>query len=123
MTPKKKPTANNSPLPQAALEQSLQGRKIPASPEAEAAALGSMILDPLCIGRVIEQLTAESFSLPEHQMIFEALVKLFEDRNEIDLVLLRYAGKTGSSDGGGGVDYLVWVAGIGSHLGQYRTLH
>lgn len=111
MTPKKKPAANNSPLLQAALEQSLQGRKIPASPEAEAAALGSMILDPLCIGRVIEQLTAESFSLPEHQMIFEALIKLFEDRNEIDLVLLRDTlEKQGRLTAVGGVDYLVRVA-------------
>lgn len=111
MSQPKKPATNNSPLPQAALEQALQGRKIPASPEAEAAVLGSMILDPLCIGRVVEQITADSFSLPEHQMIFEALVRLFEDRSEIDLVLLRNTlEKQGRLTAVGGVDYLVRVA-------------
>lgn len=111
MSQAKKPATNNSSLPQASLEQVLQGRRIPASPEAEAAVLGSMILDPVCIGRTVEEVRAEAFSLPEHQMIYEALVRLFEQRAEIDLVLLRDAlEKEGRLKAVGGVEYLVRVA-------------
>ncbi len=108
----KKPAVTNNPSRgPSSVEQALPGRQIPASPESEAAVLGSMILDPLCIGRVVESLTADSFSLPEHQMIFEALVRLFEDRAEIDLVLLHSElEKQGRLKAVGGVDYLVRVA-------------
>ena len=110
MSQTNQPATNKSSGPPAS-EQALGGRKIPASPEAEAAVLGSMVLDPLCIGRVVEEITVEAFSLPEHQMIFEALVRLFEERAEIDLVLLRDAlEKQGRLKAVGGVEYLVRVA-------------
>jgi replicative DNA helicase len=69
-------------------------RVVPESLAAEAGVLGSMILDPACIGDVIEYLgagAAEAFYRLENQVIFEALVSLYE-RNRgqgIDAVLLR----------------------------------
>jgi replicative DNA helicase len=62
---------------------------MPESLEAEAAVVGSMILDPVCIGQVVQHLTAESFYRPEHQTIFEALVGLYEDKSDLDMVILR----------------------------------
>jgi len=58
--------------------------------EAEGAVLGSMILDPACISRVLPRLPrADSFYLPEHQTIYEAIVALFTDGRPIDGVTVR----------------------------------
>ena len=69
----------------------LAGRSMPESLAAEAAVLGSMIIDPECIGQVVEQLGASAFYRIEHQMIFDALIRLYEkDKGQaIDGVLLR----------------------------------
>lgn len=68
------------------------GRSMPESLAAEAAVLGSMIIDPKCIGEVVEEIkTSQAFYRIEHQMIFDAMVSLYEkNRGEgIDGVLLR----------------------------------
>ena len=83
---------------------------MPASPEAEAAVLGSMLLDRECIGDVIEHISADAFSLTEHRIIYEAVLSLYEQNSQIDLVLLRdELKKRKSLDAVGGVDYLVRV--------------
>jgi replicative DNA helicase len=100
-------------LSDTALQDVLAGRKMPASPEAEAAVLASMILDRDCIGPVIEILQVDYFSRTEHRLIYEALLGLFESQKDItfDLVLLRdELKKLDSLDAVGGVDYLVKVA-------------
>ena len=51
----------------------MPGRAMPESLEAEAAVLGSMILDRECIGLVVQKVERESFYRPEHQAIFDAL--------------------------------------------------
>ena len=53
-----------------------QVRRMPESVEAEAAVLGSMILDPACIGQLVQMVGADAFYRPEHQAIFEAIVAL-----------------------------------------------
>lgn len=69
-------------------------RSVPESPAAEAAVLGSMIIDPACIGEVIELLGADgayAFYRVENQILYEAIVFLY-DRNRgkgVDGVLLR----------------------------------
>ena len=80
------------PLGRAAVE--VAGRMVPESLSAEAAVLGSMIVDPSCIGEVIEHLGADAagaFYRVENQVIFDAIVSLYEtNRGEgIDAVLLR----------------------------------
>jgi replicative DNA helicase len=86
-------------------------RSVPESLEAEAAALGSMILDPACIGQVVEMIKAESFYRTEHQIIFNALIALYEQNKDIDIVLLRdELKKRNQIEQAGGVDYLVRVA-------------
>jgi replicative DNA helicase len=93
------------------LSSALEGRTLPVSIEAEAAALGSMILDRECIGQVVEQIDADAFSIPEHQYIFEAIIGLYEANSKIDLVLLRdELTHRDRLKAAGGVDYLVRVA-------------
>ena len=88
------------------------GRSMPESFEAEAAVLGSMILDSVCIGQIIQTLNTESFYRTEHQIIFDVLTSLYENKGgTIDLVLVRDELKTrGKLKEAGGVDYLVKIA-------------
>jgi len=66
-------------------------RSMPESLAAEAAVLGSMLIDPECIGDVVEHLTAEAFYRIEHRYIYDALITLYEKNKGvgIDAVLLR----------------------------------
>ena len=52
------------------MNQQNVSRVMPESLAAEAAVLGSMIIDPQCIGEVVEQVGTDAFYRPEHQMIF-----------------------------------------------------
>jgi len=84
-------------------------RRMPESLAAEAAVLGSMIIDPQCIGRVVEILGRDAFYRVEHQMIFDALVDLFQTKKGtvIDGVLLRdQLEKRKQMETVGGVEYL-----------------
>ena len=57
--------------------------------EAEAAVLGSMILDSACIGGILPVLDGESFFKPEHQTIYNALIALFVGNCPVDAISLR----------------------------------
>jgi len=84
-------------------------RRMPESLAAEAAVLGSMIIDPVCIGQVVEQIDRQAFYRIEHQIIFDAIVWLYEKhRSEaIDAVLLRdELEKRKQVETIGGVEYL-----------------
>lgn len=84
-------------------------RSMPESLPAEAAVIGSMIVDPRCIGDVIEVLDREAFYHTEHQLMFDAVLVLYEkNRGEgIDGVLVRdELDRNGQLDQIGGVEYL-----------------
>ena len=106
---KKAQTAARTDTPSAS---QLTGRTMPESLEAEAAVLGSMILDPECIGQVVQQITASAFYRIEHQMIFDAIVSQWEKKNEkFDLLLLRDELKNRKQlEEIGGAEYLVKIA-------------
>jgi replicative DNA helicase len=94
-----------------ASEVTAASRGVPESLEAEAAVLGSMVLDRECIGQVVQQITADDFYRPEHQEVFDTLVLLYEKNIDIDLVLLRdELKKRNKLKAVGGVDYLVRIA-------------
>ncbi len=61
-------------------------RQIPYSIEAEQAVLGSILIDPNCIGDVLERLSAGDFYLDTNRMIFETLSDMFVDGKTIDVV-------------------------------------
>ena len=87
-------------------------RSMPESLAAEAGVLGSMIIDPVCISDVVEKIKTDAFYRIEHQMMFDAIVALYEkNKGEgLDAVLLRdELEKRKQLDEVGGVDYLVRV--------------
>ncbi|MFW6060120.1 MAG: replicative DNA helicase [Phycisphaeraceae bacterium] len=84
----------------------------PHAPEAEAALLGSMILDWRVVGEVVQIIkSAEDFYTPAHAAIYEALVELYDLHQSIDVVQLNQRLKDKQQlDKVGGVDYLVELA-------------
>ncbi|PIR98880.1 replicative DNA helicase [Candidatus Collierbacteria bacterium CG10_big_fil_rev_8_21_14_0_10_44_9] len=60
----------------------------PHSDEAEKSVLGSILIDKDAIVQVSEFLTADHFYQTKHGDIYEAMIKLFEAREPIDLVTL-----------------------------------
>ncbi len=100
----------------------LAARSMPESLAAEAAVLGSMIIDPECISEVVEQLTTDAFYRIEHRYLFDAIIALYEKNpfekltddgklKGLDLVLLRdELEKRKQLEEVGGVEYLVKVA-------------
>jgi replicative DNA helicase len=96
----------------AAATGALTNRIMPESLAAEAAVLGSMVIDPACIGQVIELLDRNAFYRVEHQMIFDAGVALYEKNrpDAIDGVLVRdELEKRNQIEAIGGVEYLAKV--------------
>jgi replicative DNA helicase len=90
----------------------LGGRSMPESLAAEAAVLGSMIVDPECISEVVEHLETAAFYRLENQMIFDALISLYEkNRGEgLDAVLLRdELERRKQLEQVGGVDYIARI--------------
>lgn len=79
---------------------------------AEAATLGSMIVDHKVIPAVLEYLTADSFFLEEHNCIFQAVVDLWRQNpgGAVDGLLLRSRlDESGKLKDVGGLDYLQQV--------------
>ena len=66
-------------------------RELPQSIAAEAAILGSIILDPACLAEATELLCVEAFNYFENRAIYEALLRISNrgDAEYIDCVLLR----------------------------------
>jgi len=85
---------------------------MPESLEAEAAVLGSMILDPQSIGLVVQKINSAAFYRIEHQMIFDAIIALWDKKSDtFDLLLLRDELKNRKQlDEVGGPEYLVKIA-------------
>jgi replicative DNA helicase len=87
-------------------------RSMPESLAAEAAVLGSMMIDPECIGNVVELLERDAFYRIEHCLIFDALIGLYEKNKGvgIDAVLLRdELVKRNQLEEVGGVEYIAKI--------------
>jgi replicative DNA helicase len=94
------------------LQHGAYARSMPESISAEAAVLGSMMIDPKCISDVVEQLRTDAFYRIEHQMIFDALVSLYEKNKgeALDAVLLRdELEKRRQLEEIGGVEYIAKI--------------
>ncbi|MHC4701525.1 MAG: replicative DNA helicase, partial [Planctomycetota bacterium] len=87
-------------------------RAMPESLAAEAAVLGSMLIDPECIGDVIELVERDAFYRVEHRHMYEALIALYEKNKGvgIDAVLLRdELSRRNSLEEAGGVEYIAKI--------------
>ncbi len=79
----------------------------PHSIEAEMSLLASMMLDKDVIGQAVQLVDRESFFQADHQIIFDMLLKLFEQNRPIDALILREElSKRQLLDEVGGVAYL-----------------
>ncbi len=93
----------------------------PQDIEAEMAVLGAMLLDYEAVDIALEVLEPESFYLPAHQKIFDAIKELFEKGKAIDLVTLRtFLRDKALLDEIGGVDYLAELAEVVPSAGNVR---
>ena len=87
-------------------------RTMPESLAAEAAVLGSMLIDPECIGDAVELLERDAFYRMEHRHIFDALISLYEKNKGvgIDAVLLRdELARRSTLEDAGGVEYIARI--------------
>ena len=74
------------------LVESLAGqfdRLPPHSIEAEQCLLASMMLDKEMIGQVVQLVDRDAFFQADHQIIYDILVKLYEQNRPIDAVIVR----------------------------------
>ena len=66
--------------------------RLPYNLEAEQSVLGAILVDASCLSAVMDELRPESFYRPEHQQLFEIMVRLFTMAQPIDHVtVLDYA--------------------------------
>lgn len=73
---------NNSTSQQLINESNLP----PSAPEVEQAVLGAMLIEKEAIAKAISILNTESFYKREHQLIYEAMISLFESGEPVDVV-------------------------------------
>src|ERR671915_925504 len=82
----------------------------PHSIEAEMCLLASMMLDKEMIGQVVQIIDRDSFYQADHQVIFDVLVKLYEQNRPIDAVIVREElAKRQLLEEVGGVAYLAQI--------------
>ena len=60
----------------------------PQNQEAEQAVLGSLLLDKEAIYKIADTLQTRDFYYRNHQIIYEAIIYLYENREPIDLINL-----------------------------------
>ena len=63
-------------------------RKLPYDLNAEAAVLSAMMLDSYSIAKAVEKLEENFFYRKAHRLIFRALVELFEENTETDIITI-----------------------------------
>lgn len=91
----------------------LEDIKLPYSIEAEQSVLGSILIDPQCIYRVLDKVKPQYFYLAQHREIFTTMVNMFSQSDAIDVVtLLDELKSAGVYDEAGGKAYLLQLAEI-----------
>lgn len=79
----------------------------PNDQQAEKSVLGAILIDSGAIGLVAEFLQTHHFYMHEHQLIYTAMLKLFEKQSPIDIITLKNQLQTdGELKNAGGKEYL-----------------
>ncbi|HUW13854.1 MAG TPA: DnaB-like helicase C-terminal domain-containing protein [Anaerolineae bacterium] len=90
---------------------SQDGRPLPHDSEAEMMALGSMILSPEALEIARDRLCADDFYRIAHQVVFTAILDVFDDKGQIELFFIREElDRQGKLEKVGGVEYLIELA-------------
>ena len=86
-------------------------RQVPVSIEAEQALLGAIIVSPDAFDKIGGIITADDFYVAEHQHIYTALIKMYNQNKTIDVVtLVNMIVEMGDRDEAGGVQYITLLA-------------
>ena len=86
-------------------------RQVPVSIEAEQALLGAIIVSPDAFDKIGGIITADDFYVAEHQHIYTALIKMYNQNKTIDVVtLVNMLVEMGDRDEAGGVQYITLLA-------------
>ena len=81
----------------------VNGKTPPQALDLEESVLGALMLDQNALTNTIEIIHTEYFYKPEHQLIFKAIVSLFEKSNPVDiLTVVEELRSTGNLDAAGG---------------------
>jgi replicative DNA helicase len=67
---------------------SSEGRVPPQAVDVEAAVLGAMLLEKEAIAKVLAVLDETAFYKPAHQLVYKAMIDLFERSEPVDLITL-----------------------------------
>ncbi len=98
----------------------------PSSVESEVCMLGSMMLDKEAIGIVIAIVERDAIYQADHQIIFDVIVKLYEENRPIDAVILRgELSKRGLLEEIGGTAYIGQIVSSvpsAGHAAQYANV-
>lgn len=87
---------------------------LPYNLEAEQSVLGAILIDSNCMEDVLMHIKADSFYLPQHRVIFGAMLSMFTgSKAQIDPVLIAdVLAKDGHYDAAGGREYLLQLANV-----------
>lgn len=98
----------------------------PQALEVEKTLLGSLLIDREAINKVADLLKPEDFYQRSHQIIYQAVISLFDKRNPIDLLSLsNKLEEMGHLDDVGGMAYLTSLAssvGTSAHILSYAKI-
>lgn len=93
------------------MEEVFRDRTPPHSIEAEQSVLGSIFLDPETVVNVLEYLEPKDFYRKNHQIIFDAIMTLYNRNEAIDVVTIaNELENKGQLENVGGLDYLGEIA-------------
>ena len=59
---------------------------MPQNIDAEEAILGAVLVNPVCLTKVIDYIKPESFYKPAHRYVYEAMIQLFNNNERIDII-------------------------------------
>ncbi len=92
----------------AAQAESLLGKALPASVDAEKSVLAALLLNAENITLVCDILNSRDFYSKPHQLIYQGLVELAQVDKKIDLLVLQdHLEKDGALESAGGIEYLI----------------
>ncbi|MCL5667222.1 MAG: replicative DNA helicase [Patescibacteria group bacterium] len=107
-------------------DNSTVARIQPQNPEAEASVLGCLMLDKDALIKIADIINAEDFYDPRHQLIFEAIISLYEQNLSIDiLTVTNILEERRLLDKAGGSSYLTQLVNAvpsSSHITHYALI-
>ncbi len=106
--------------------EKVSDKLIPQNIEAEEAILGAILINPASLAKVSDSLVPISFYKPAHRYIFEAMLQLFNNNDNIDIVsvsdVLSYNGKLEAVGGRAYINELAENAISTSNISYYAKI-